>query len=87
MSKSEKMDIIRQVESSGLNITQALKKFDIPRSTYYRWKRKLRTMGIHGLQDKKPSRTRIWNQLLPHQEDIILKQPRMVITPYQSLCY
>jgi len=73
MSKSEKMDIIRQVESSGLNITQALKKFDMPRSTYYRWKHKLRTMGIHGLQDKKPCRARTWNQLLPHQEDEILK--------------
>jgi transposase InsO family protein len=73
MNKSEKMDIIRQVESSGLIITQALKKLDMPRSTYYRWKHKLRTMGIHGLRDNKPYRARTWNQLLPHQEDEILK--------------
>ena len=73
MSKDEKMDIIRQVESSGLSIIQALKKLDMPRSTYYRWKHKLRTMGIHGLQDNKPCRARTWNQLLPHQEDMILK--------------
>jgi transposase-like protein len=44
MSKHEKMEIIRQVESSELSISSALKKFDMPKSTYYRWKRKLRTM-------------------------------------------
>ena len=47
MSKNEKMDIIRNVESSGLSISKALKKVDLPRSTYYRWKHKLRTMGLH----------------------------------------
>ena len=73
MSQDEKMDIIRQVESSGLSITQALKKLDMPRSTYYRWKRKLRTMGLQGLRDRKPYRARTWNQLLPHQEDTILQ--------------
>ena len=50
MSKDQKMDIIRQVESSGLSISQALKKLDMPRSTYYRWKKKLRTMGVSGPQ-------------------------------------
>ena len=73
MSRYEKMDIIRQVESSGLSITQALKKLDMPRSTYYRWKYKLQTMGLQGLQDNKPYRPRTWNQLLPHQEDEILE--------------
>ena len=34
MSKHEKMEIIRQVESSKLSISSALKKFDMPRSTY-----------------------------------------------------
>lgn len=73
MSKDKKMNIIRQVESSQLGISQALKKLDMPRSTYYRWKHKLRAMGIQGLKDNKPHRMRTWNQILPHQADKILE--------------
>jgi len=73
MSKEQKMDMIRHVESSGLRTSQALKKLDMPRSTYYRWKRKLRTMGLQGLKDNKPHRARIWNQLLPQEDDTILE--------------
>ena len=73
MSKDKKMDIIRSVESSGLSISQALKKLDMARSTYYRWKHKLRTMGLQGLKDNKPHRARTWNQLLPHEDDTILE--------------
>jgi transposase InsO family protein len=73
MSRNQKMEIIRSVESSGLNISGAINKFDIPRSTYYRWKRKLRSQGIKGLQDNKPYRARTWNQLLPWQIDKILE--------------
>ena len=46
MSKDQKMDMIRTVESSGLSTSQALKMLDMPRSTYYRWKHKLRTIGL-----------------------------------------
>ena len=73
MSRNQKMEIIRFVESSGLNISGAINKFDIPRSTYYRWKRKLRSQGIKGLQDNKPYRAGTWNQLLPWQIDKILE--------------
>jgi len=73
MSKNQKMDIIRQVESSQLSISGALEKLDMPKSTYYRWKKKLRNMGSLGLTDNKPYRARTWNQLLPHQEDVILE--------------
>ncbi len=73
MSKDKKMDIIRSVESSGLSISQALKKLDMPRSTYYRWKQKLRTKSLQGLKDNTPHRSRAWNQLLPHEDDTILE--------------
>lgn len=73
MSQDQKMDIIRQVESSQLGITKALHKLDIPRSTYYRWKDKFKRMGLQGLQDNKPHRIRTWNQLLPEQEEVIFE--------------
>ena len=73
MIRSDKMKFIRIIESSELCISDALATYDVPRSTYYRWKRKLRTHGIKGLQDNKPYRARTWNQLLPWQIDKILE--------------
>jgi len=73
MSRNQKMDIIRSVESAGLNISDALMKFDLHRSTYYRWKRKLCSQGIKDLKDNKPYRKRTWNQLLHWQVDKILE--------------
>ena len=73
MSRNEKMELIRLIEGSELGISDALARYDIPRSTYYRWKRKLRTMGINGLRDSKPLQRRVWNSLLPGQIDKILE--------------
>jgi transposase InsO family protein len=73
MRRTEKMKFIRLIEGSGLNTSDALAKYDVPRSTYYRWKRNLKTMGTKGLEDNKPHRARTWNQLLPHQVDKILE--------------
>jgi len=73
VSKNDKMKFIRLIEGSDLSISDALTKYDVPRSTYYRWKRKLKTMGIKGLADNKPKRHRSWNQLLPWQVDKILE--------------
>jgi len=73
MSRNDKMKFIRLIEGSDLRISEALCKYDVPRSTYYRWKRKLRNQGIKGLQDNKPYRARTWNQLLPSQVDKILE--------------
>lgn len=73
MSRNRMMKFIRLIEGSELGISDALARYDIPRSTYYRWKRKLRTMGINGLQDNKPLQHRVWNSLLPEQIDKILE--------------
>jgi len=69
MSRNDKMKFIRLIEGSELCISDALAKYDVPRSTYYRWKRKLRNQGIKGLQDNKPCRAITCNQLLPWQID------------------
>ena len=73
MSRNDKMKFIRLIEGSDLSISQALARYDVPRSTYYRWKRKLQKMGSKGLADNKPRRQRTWNQLLPWQLDKILE--------------
>jgi len=73
MSRNEKMKFIRLIESSQLCTSDALNKYDIPRSTYYRWKRKYRAMGIKGLQDNRPLPLRVWNSLPPEHIDKILE--------------
>ncbi|MHC4333920.1 MAG: transposase [Planctomycetota bacterium] len=73
MSRNDKMKFICLIEGSDLCITDALVQYDVPRSTYYRWKRKLRNQGIKGLADHKPHRARTWNQLLSWQIDKILE--------------
>jgi transposase InsO family protein len=73
MSRNEKLKFIRLVEGSQLSTAAALKKYDIPASTYHRWKRKMKSMGIQGLEDNKPYRARMWNQLLPDEIDKILE--------------
>ena len=39
MSRNEKMKFIRLIEGSELSVSAAVQKYDVPRSTYYRWKR------------------------------------------------
>jgi putative transposase len=73
MSRNEKLKFIRLVEGSALSVSEALGRYAIPRSTYYRWKRKMKSQGIAGLEDNKPWRARTWNQLLPSQVDKILE--------------
>ena len=73
MSRDQKMELLRLVESSSLSVSEALGKFDIPRSSYYRWKGKFKAMGLQGLQDSRPHRARSWNQLLDGQVDKILE--------------
>ena len=73
MSRTEKMKFIRLIEGSDLNISDALVQYHVPRSTCYRWKRNLKTMGTKGLEDNTADRIRTWNQLLPHQRDKILE--------------
>jgi len=73
MSINDKMKFIRLIEGSQLCTSDALAKYDVPRSTYYRWKRKLRNQGMKALADNKPYRARTPNQLLPWQIDKILE--------------
>ena len=44
MSKYEKIDAISVIEGSGLSVGRALNKIGLPRTTFYRWRKKFRTM-------------------------------------------
>ncbi len=67
MSKYQKLEILSVVEGSGLPISQALSKIDIPVSTFYRWKRNLTHYGLEGLEDKCSGHIRPWHKLLPDE--------------------
>lgn len=73
MSKYRKLEILSAVESSRLPISEALSKIDIPVSTFFRWKKKLKRHGFEGLQDKSSGHTRPWNTLLPEERDRVCK--------------
>ena len=73
MTRQQKMDAIRLIESSPLSTSQALARLDLPRSTYYRWKQKFQQQGRRGLQDNKPCHKRVWNQLRPQDVDRVLE--------------
>ena len=51
---SEKLEIIRLVESSHLSARQTLAKLGIPRTTFYRWYDRYLQRGEAGLKDQSP---------------------------------
>jgi transposase InsO family protein len=72
MNSDEKMTMLLAVEDSCFKITEALKRLDIPRSTYYRWRSKLKREGLLGLKDKKPVPKKQWNAITPEEEEVIV---------------
>ena len=72
MNVDEKLTLMLAVEHSGFKVTEALKRLDIPSSTYYRWRAKMKRDGVKGLKDKKPVPKRQWNSLTPGEEKVIV---------------
>ena len=60
---SEKLEIIRLVESSHLSARKTLAKLGIPRTTFYRWYDRYLTRGKAGLQDQSPKPKHVWNRI------------------------
>ena len=87
MSRNEKMKFIRIIEGSELCISDALAKYDVPRSTYYRWKRKLRNQGIKSLHDNKPYRARTWSHLPLTSTHILSNSQKSCLTNVHCLLY
>jgi len=63
LNPSEKMEIIRIVESSELGAVRTLKELGINKSTFYRWYGRYRKFGFDGLAATQPNRKYFWNQI------------------------
>ena len=73
MKTQHKLEILRAVESCGFPKAGALRQLGIPKSTFYSWRKKFRSKGRRGLVDKKPNALRVWNQVLPKEQDKIIE--------------
>lgn len=73
MNIDEKLTLLVAVEESGFTIEESLKRMDIARSTYYRWRAKYKKYGRSGLQDKKSSPKNQWNAITPMEDERILE--------------
>jgi len=73
MSATGKAEIIALVTRSGLPCSRALAQLRLPRSTYYRW---LKRLSENRLQDKKGGSPIPWNKVRPEEEEQILNEAR-----------
>ncbi len=60
---SEKLEIIRLVETSHLGVRPTLEKLGIPKTTFYRWYDRYQAFGEAGLKDHPSHPGRVWNRI------------------------
>lgn len=72
MNVDEKLTLILAVEESGFNIKETLKRLEIPKSTYYRWRKKYYKYGLSGLEDKKSIPKKQWNSITEDENQRII---------------
>jgi len=71
-----KGDLVEKVESQRGSRSDILQELQIPRSTYYHWRKTYEEEGIAGLQ-KVRSGGRIWNRLMAAEVERVLKVARL----------
>ena len=74
MGAERKREVINLVRRSPLSKRPTLEELGIPRSSYYRWQRRLRQQGEVGLVDRRPQPGIGWNRLTPQEEETILRE-------------
>jgi putative transposase len=60
---SEKLEIIRAVETSPLPVRRTLAQIGIPKSTFYAWLDRHAAGGFDALEDRKPRPGQVWNRI------------------------
>lgn len=73
MAAEYRLEVLRAIEASGLTVRAALAQLGLARSTYYRWRGNFRRRGLLGLHDRPSSRSRVWNEILPAEQDKTLE--------------
>jgi len=71
---SEKLEIIRTVETSHLPVRRTLDKIGIPKTTFYAWLDRYAAGGFEALEDRKPRPRRIWNRILDEIRDKVIER-------------
>jgi len=71
VSAKEKAEILDMVANSGLSRCKALGQLRLPRSTYYRW---LKRLSEGRLEDNKGGSPIPWNKIRPEEESQILAE-------------
>jgi putative transposase len=70
---SEKIEIIRIVEQSGLSAGKTLEQIGVPRATFYRWYDQYQAGGPEALEDRPSQPGRIWNRISDEIRDQIIE--------------
>ena len=70
---SEKLEIIRLIETSPLPVRRTLAQIGIPKSTFYAWYERYVAGGIDALQDRKPRPRRVWNRIAEAVREEVLE--------------
>ena len=73
MSAMEKATVLAQVEAVAGAKRKRLAELSIPRSTYYRWRKR---QGHQDQEDKSERRTAPWNRLKPEEDSTVLETAR-----------
>lgn len=73
MNEYLRKDLIRDVEGQAGRRGRFLKELNIPRSTYYHWRRSYDKGGIFGLIKTKPVAKMVWNRLFLDEENRVLE--------------
>ena len=60
---SEKLEIIRTVETSPLPVRRTLAQIGVAKSTFYAWLDRYAVGGMDALEDRKPRPGRVWNRI------------------------
>lgn len=71
---SEKLEIIRTVETSHLPVRRTLDKIGIPKTTFYAWLDRYAAGGFDALEDRKPRPKRVWNRIADEVRDRIVER-------------